>query len=520
MNALWDLPVGNRTQGVSIACLPERLHQYEGGLIVHFFIAFMEFFKSQYTESSVNEAIRQLDMRSKKVSKCNYRHSDRSVPSKHFRKGITDFTFLTSQEFPKLLILLINTIGNQQKVVLRRSKEKLWLELSWELLVVWKWLKKDSYARTELPNLQTRIIKMLRLYKRVAGPYIPSGCKFPKYHLTLHYVKHIQLFGPPNLSYGGFWERSLQYYVKKQYRRTTKHTDSAPDEIRKRHRLLTAFTKKYDDMEEYEHSLVRNEGILEETTGTESHLGGSSIANVDDPKHILKTHPAVYRVVVTCFKDVYNYNGPLRFRTEAHVRLKSENFIFRATSSFHQKRAWFDWAELNHPVNGKQLVQIFSFIESPQQNTRDLLMVCSIVELCHHDEPIPLKKYRKIHTLGRGLHSTHLKYEIFPLSYILRPAFVIIDPDDSNFVRHIPSEDRWLQSLETRQPLPPIQAETRNQEYQVHSLLKSRQKQSSRHRTQQTEYLVRWKNYHLCESSWNKKSDICSLAIDEYEDSL
>jgi hypothetical protein len=65
--------------------------------------------------------------------------------------------------------------------------------------------------------------RSLETFKDAFEPYIKSGCKFPKWHSTVHYPDFIREFGIPALTYTGWWEKAHRYLCKMPFLRTGRH---------------------------------------------------------------------------------------------------------------------------------------------------------------------------------------------------------------------------------------------------------------------------------------------------------
>ena len=518
-NAFWDLPCGGTEEnGIYLACFPEKLHHFEGGLMKIYPTAFKEFYRSQFQDGGVTAALQKLDRKARKLSRILSRQSDRTLPSKYFPKGLTDVTGLTSQEFPPLVLLLVCTIGNDDTVIHNRNDRKKWTTAGWQLLIVWSWLKQDKYDKRELPHLQAAIVNMLRSFKLSAESWIPSGCKFPKFHLSLHYVQFIKLFGPPLLSYGGYWERSLKHHVKKQFQRTSKKNATAPEELRERHRFLSAFFVKHKQMIEYEAKFcgVAPERIAHRR-GSQVILSGAKITNLS---HI----PEVSEHVMTSFEDIYRYTGPLVFRTELHLCLNGDTpTLFRADPAFKTK-PWFDFAIIEQSQSAiPELAQIFGFVSAPNDKD-DILMVCTILAPTGMVDFVQLKQYKKIYRESSGVDvgTQLLKYRILPVSYIKKPAFVFPNSDSTEFTL-IPPRHSWVEKITPSSPSSasvPLHQPSFEPEFTVRSILRKKhtyKRGRSEGRITGTMYLVEWDGYHRCQSSWVKKANVSSDLVAEYE---
>ena len=528
LNAFWNIPVGTAEGGIMTAVWPELLHQFEGGLIAIFFLAFLLFFKAQHAEEKgVAQAVAKLDQRARLLSRMLSRQSDRSVPAKYFKKGISDVSFLNSQEFPDLLVLFMCLIGNQQNVIYNRSQERKWLQLSWKLLAVWSWLKKKSFNKTEIPFLEESIISMLKLFKELAGPWIPSGCSFPKFHLALHYPQFIRLFGPPAVGYGGYWERSLKHLVKLAYLRTSRHDDSAPDELRQRHRWLTSFRQRYEEMEEFEREYTGIDSDEEEPSAYSgvvlngSYLLYDPLEECQRPGSIFSTLPEVCEYTKEVLKDIYSFEEPLEFRTEIRLCLNDEDdeesgTIFRATSLYRDKGPWFDFAMVKYPTGETKIVRIFAFIAAPYSEVNDVLMVCNVLDEFGLSSALPFMQYRATFIQGLDALSTKMQYKILPVSYITKAVFVSRDPDDTSNFMLLPGRDSWVECLKDNQVQNNAVLPT-HYDYEVLKILKRRHLTNHMGRTYRIQYLAQWKNYHLCESSWVNRTDISDDLISSFE---
>jgi len=72
-----------------------------------------------------------------------------------------------------------------------------------------------------------------------------SGVKFPKFHTALHYVDFIRLFGMPNNTYSGHWEKAHRFLVKLPYLRTGRNVEGVQDLIMRRVALFsTVYLKR------------------------------------------------------------------------------------------------------------------------------------------------------------------------------------------------------------------------------------------------------------------------------------
>ena len=60
----------------------------------------------------------------------------------------------------------------------------------------------------------------MEAFKAAFEDTIKSGCKFPKWHSTLHYPDFILEFGIPALTYTGWWEKAHRYLCKMPFLRT------------------------------------------------------------------------------------------------------------------------------------------------------------------------------------------------------------------------------------------------------------------------------------------------------------
>lgn len=516
VNAFWKIPCGGtREHGIYLSCFPELLHQMEGGMMEIFLTAFVKYFKS-LNETRVVQMVTKLNRRAKRLSRLLSRQSDRSVPMKYFPKGVTDFTGLSSQEFPDLILLLICTIGCDQTVITDIAAEKKWKRAAWQLLLVWTWLKKDKYDKDELPHLQAAIVTMMRLFKEVAEPYIPSGCKFPKFHLSLHYVLFIKLFGPPLYSYGGFWERSMKTMIKKPFQRTSKNNDTAREELRKRHRLVSAISKRTTELNDFEKRYCNvTADPAPVRHGSQIQLCGSSI-------DIIEAIPDVYTHAAKCFEDIYDFSGTLGFRTEVRIRLEgnSKYSTFRAHPQYKKKGPWFDFAIVRHS-DVLKLAQIFVYIEPPQGCTTDALMICTILECTGIANDVRLKQYKTVKVHTSNSDTPQLKYKLLPVSSIMKTAFVFPHQSGSDEFTLIPSLGSWLEEITPSNFLEPLDSLTTDLEFQVRSILKKKKvicKQGRlAGRTTQIWYLVEWDGYHKCESTWVRRSNIDSHLVSEYE---
>ena len=434
-----------------------------------FMTAFVKYFTS-LNETCVERMVTRLNRRARRLSRLLSRQSDRSVPMKYFPKGVTDFTGLNSQEFPDLILLLICTIGCGQTVITSVAAEKKWKCAAWQLLVVWSWLKKDKYEKNELPHLQAAIVKMMHLFKEVAGPHIPSGCKFPKFHLSLHYVQFIKLFGPPLYSYGGFWERSMKTMIKRPFQRTSKNNETAREELRQRHRLVSAFSKRRIEMRDFEMKYC-NVVAMESAAigqGPRIQLCGSSIGITDAIRDVC-TYAA------KCFEDIYDFSGALSFRTEVQIRFdgNSKYSIFRANLDYKKKGPWFDFAVVKH--SGKlKLAQIFVFIEPMCGYTNDALMICTILEDTGIANDVRLKQYKKVKVPTSSQETPQLKYKLLPVSSIMKTAFVFPFQSSPDEFTLIPPLGSWVQEITPSNYLEPLNNRTSNPEFQVHSILKKK----------------------------------------------
>ena len=64
------------------------------------------------------------------------------------------------------------------------------------------------------------------LWKEAFEEWSPSGCKFKKFHMFLHYYDFILEYGAPTLTYGGWWEKAHIFLVKVPYLRTGRRVAS------------------------------------------------------------------------------------------------------------------------------------------------------------------------------------------------------------------------------------------------------------------------------------------------------
>lgn len=68
-------------------------------------------------------------------------------------------------------------------------------------------------------------VRSLEAFKVAFEDYIPSGCKFPKWHSTVHYPDFIHEFGIPSLTYTGWWEKAHRYLCKMPFLRTGRRVE-------------------------------------------------------------------------------------------------------------------------------------------------------------------------------------------------------------------------------------------------------------------------------------------------------
>ena len=300
---------------------------------------------------------------------------------------------------------------------------------------------------------------MMNLFKELAEPWIPSGCSFPKFHLTLHYPQFIRLFGPPAVGYGGYWERSLKNLVKLAYLRTTRHDDSAPDELRQRHRWLTSFRERYEEMEEFEREYTDIDSDEEEpsvysgTVLNGSYLLYDPLEEHPRPGSIFRTLPEVCEYTKEVLKDIYDFEKPLVFRTEIRLCLNDEESetIFRATSLYRDKGPWFDFAMVKYPTGETEIVRIFAFIAAPCSEANDVLMVCNVLAESEVSSALPFMQYRATFIQGLDALSTKMQYKTLPVSYITKAVFVSQDPDDTSNFMLLPGRDSWVECLKNNQ---------------------------------------------------------------------
>lgn len=63
-------------------------------------------------------------------------------------------------------------------------------------------------------------VRTLQYFKLVFSCAIKSGCKFPKFHLSMHYFLFMLEYGVPALTYSGWWEKAHRFLVKMPYLQT------------------------------------------------------------------------------------------------------------------------------------------------------------------------------------------------------------------------------------------------------------------------------------------------------------
>lgn len=189
------------------------------------------------------------------------------IPVRNFPTGITSLAKMKSQEIPAVVLSWMYALGMDEHFLAADTTAKVQDALT-SLYVVWYALKRPSMEKDELPVLQSLLERCVPLTQRVAccqsarsrsliagralsdfkiafEPAIKSGVSFPKFHTALHYIEFIRLFGMPNMTYSGHWEKAHKFLVKVHYLRTGRRLDNMQENIMRRVALYRSVYLKH-----------------------------------------------------------------------------------------------------------------------------------------------------------------------------------------------------------------------------------------------------------------------------------
>jgi hypothetical protein len=243
INTFWRAPFGENPHGVHGACSPEALHQCELGLMKEVHGGYVSLVSGTFDPTNSTEKKKkkkskpaELDRRVRYLAPFLVHQSDREIPTKAFSRGVTDLTKLHGQEMPAVLLMLILAVGDSG-VILPTPVSRPIARLAWGLLCFHSYLMSSVWnrgMRTRFPGLTTYIMDK---FAEVIGPIRKTdadqtGLKFPKFHQILHYLFFLEMFGPPVLGYGGFWESAMKFFVKKTTERTQRRAPTLVGQAR------------------------------------------------------------------------------------------------------------------------------------------------------------------------------------------------------------------------------------------------------------------------------------------------
>ena len=254
---------------------------------------------------------------SKEYARCFGRQSDGTIPPMRFSKGIQEGKFMGKEYRGILLLLLVQVTSTSGSNILRGSRkgfkteEQLsdWALLLEMLLILEAYLNEPVMETRDVKKLLQGIRYIMYLVRQVAPRQKGMGLKFLKFHVLLHIVDNIILYGAP-LECDTSVNES-HHKPMKQAAKLTQRTHSTFN-LQTSNRLVDTETVELGELEATDNkgTWMYYDGLREEIQGEDALLQGvnsqdmeesfendSSDANsIDDSPPMSETCDAMMRV--------------------------------------------------------------------------------------------------------------------------------------------------------------------------------------------------------------------------------
>jgi len=199
-NAFFNLSTGGWPYGIWGLCPTEVLHQFYEGIVSY---ALEEFFVFVLTPKSTKNMERIM----KHIFFAVRNQSDKEYPSGTFSMGVSKLSKMKGIEKHAALfyvaIFLSTSVaktkyfgGEQTASTSEIKKLKNWRHLFEKFLYYHDWLMQISFKRSEIESVQSSIIELHRLCKKLILRNGLGISKVPKFHEMFHIIRDILRHGP------------------------------------------------------------------------------------------------------------------------------------------------------------------------------------------------------------------------------------------------------------------------------------------------------------------------------------
>ena len=402
-NAFHDLPFHKANdRGIHGACPVDMLHT----LLLGVFKYVRDIFFEQLGPKGVSS--KRFNGLSKEYARCFGRQSDGTIPPMRFSKGIQEGKFMGKEYRGILLLLLVLVTSTSGSNILRGSRkgfkteEQLsdWALLLEMLLILEAYLNEPVMETRDVKKLLLGIRYIMYLVRQVASRQKGMGLKFLKFHVLLHIVDNIILYGVP-LECDTSANES-HHKPMKQAAKLTQRTHSTFN-LQTSNRLVDMETVELGELEVRENkgTWMYYDGLREEIQGEDALFQGvnsqdmeESFENDDSPpmseacdammrvfRDDQTNEAKVQMVTRSAHRDrTHVHQGLLDFLLELqemlhvdlggndlriYTRLKRGGHSFRGHPNYRGKGPWRDWAWIDFGKDGTYPCQMHCFVVVP-----------------------------------------------------------------------------------------------------------------------------------------------------------
>ena len=391
-------------RGIHGACPYDMLHC----LLLGVFKYLRDIFFSELGKASLVSRI--INGLSKEYCKKFRRQSDKSLPKCNFSKGIKSGRLMGREYRGVLLVMLAVLRSTKGREVMRRSRKKRiatdvqaddWI-LMVETLLQWEaYLTQEEIKMSDVHRLRRKHRFIMYLMRRVAKRQEGMRMNFVKFHLIIHLVEDMILYGHP-LEYDTSHNESHHKQSKQAGKRTQKSTSTFNYQTARR---LTEYRLIELAMLEIERGLVpwdyfagcQNEDVEAINAGQEVNMESPEASSQEDSSESSRrrnifTGETRLRVYLdedgevqykmlsrSKFVDKTRWNSELvDWLYELQVTIgdvlldyklpictchKREGQIFRGHPNYRGLGKWSDWVWVDWGAEGRLPSHIWCFVE-------------------------------------------------------------------------------------------------------------------------------------------------------------
>ena len=180
-------------------------------------------------ESAFSSRMRELDAR---LMSFQSRHSSLGMPRVHFSNGASSIALLTAAEYYPLLLQTVVVLGIHDDAAIVSHGWKLKIVRCFSKIILLRaQLVAKTHTEASVKALKVLVVQTLTLFKDTFTGYQKSNFKFPKFHLTKHYVLFILEYGSVLSVSTAHSERVHKSTVKPLHKRTSRRKASAAWEL-------------------------------------------------------------------------------------------------------------------------------------------------------------------------------------------------------------------------------------------------------------------------------------------------